>query len=86
LPRKNKRGRSVETDNAITKISEGKMTIIDICKNAGGVAYVAKELGLSRQSIYQWTEVPADHLVNLERITGVDRSLIRPDLFKGEAR
>jgi DNA-binding transcriptional regulator YdaS (Cro superfamily) len=46
------------------------------------VAYVAKQLGLSRQSIYQWTEVPADHLVDLERITGVDRSFIRPDLFK----
>mgnify|MGYP003641527825 FL=1 len=56
--------------------------IVSICRNAGGVAYVAKQLGLSRQSIYQWTEVPADHLVDLERITGVDRSFIRPDLFK----
>ena len=72
----------MKIDNAIIGVSEEIMTIIDICRNAGGVAYVAKQLGLSRQSIYQWTEVPADHLVNLERITGVDRSFIRPDLFK----
>ena len=72
----------MEIDNAIIGVSEEIMTIIDICRNAGGVAYVAKQLGLSRQSIYQWTEVPADHLVSLERITGVDRSFIRPDLFK----
>ena len=60
------------------------MDIIQICRDAGGVIEVAKRMGRTRQAIYNWQRkgVPAERLVKLERITGTDRSLIRPDLYK----
>ena len=60
------------------------MDIIKICRDAGGVIEVAKRLGITRGAIYNWQGkgVPAKRLVKLERITGIDRSLIRPDLYK----
>ena len=60
------------------------MDIIQICRDAGVVIEVAKRLGITRGAIYNWQGkgVPAKRLVKLERITGIDRSLIRPDLYK----
>ena len=60
------------------------MDIIKICRDAGGVIEVAKRLGITIGAIYNWQGkgVPAKRLVKLERITGTDRSLIRPDLYK----
>jgi DNA-binding transcriptional regulator YdaS (Cro superfamily) len=51
----------------------------------GGVPKLARKLGVSRQAIYQWTEVPVDRAADLERITGIPRSRFRPDVFKGSA-
>ena len=60
------------------------MDIIQICRAAGGVIEVAKRPGITRGAIYNWQGkgVPAKRLVKLERITGIGRSLIRPDLYK----
>ena len=49
----------------------------------GGVPKLARKLGVSRQAIYQWTEVPVERAADLERVTGIPRSRFRPDLFKG---
>jgi DNA-binding transcriptional regulator YdaS (Cro superfamily) len=49
----------------------------------GGVPKLARKLGVSRQAIYQWTEVPIDRAADLERVTGIPRSRFRPDVFKG---
>lgn len=51
----------------------------------GGVPKLARKLGVSRQAIYQWTEVPVDRAAELERVTGIPRSRFRPDMFKGSA-
>src|SRR5215813_12866964 len=48
----------------------------------GGVPKLARKLGVSRQAIYQWTEVPIDRAADLERVTGIPRSRFRPDVFK----
>jgi DNA-binding transcriptional regulator YdaS (Cro superfamily) len=49
----------------------------------GGVPKLARKLGVSRQAIYQWTEVPLERAADLERATGIPRSRFRPDVFKG---
>src|SRR5262249_61009017 len=49
----------------------------------GGVPKLARKLGVSRQAIYQWTEVPVERAADLERVTGIPRSRFRPDVFKG---
>lgn len=48
----------------------------------GGVAPLASSLGIKVQSIYQWgDEVPPLRVIAVERITGVSRYDLRPDLY-----
>jgi DNA-binding transcriptional regulator YdaS (Cro superfamily) len=54
---------------------------------AGGGAAVARQLGLkSRQAIYQWTRVPAEHCATVERMSGIPRHILRPDLWSKPER
>jgi DNA-binding transcriptional regulator YdaS (Cro superfamily) len=46
----------------------------------GGVPKLAEALGISRPAIYQWDEIPADRVIAIERITGISRHDLRPDL------
>lgn len=54
-------------------------------EKAGGTRVVAEALGMkSAEGVRVWIvrgKVPDKHLVNLERLTGVPRQLLRPDLF-----
>jgi hypothetical protein len=63
------------------------LTVIrEAAGKVGGVPKLARRLGVSRQAIYQWTEVPVERAAVLERVTGIPRSRFRPDVFKGAAR
>jgi DNA-binding transcriptional regulator YdaS (Cro superfamily) len=63
------------------------LTVIrEAAGKVGGVPKLARRLGLSRQAIYQWTEVPVERAADLERVTGIPRSRFRPDVFKGAAQ
>jgi DNA-binding transcriptional regulator YdaS (Cro superfamily) len=63
------------------------LTVIrEAAGKVGGVPKLARRLGVSRQAIYQWTEVPVERAADLERITGIPRSRFRPDVFEGGAR
>lgn len=49
---------------------------------AGGGAALARALNLkSRQAVYQWSRVPAEHVLKVEKITGMPRHVLRPDLY-----
>jgi DNA-binding transcriptional regulator YdaS (Cro superfamily) len=62
------------------------LTVIrEAAGKVGGVPKLARRLGVSRQAIYQWTEVPVERAADLERVTGIPRSRFRPDVFKGGA-
>jgi TorA maturation chaperone TorD len=52
----------------------------------GGIAALARRLGISQPSVSNWSRVPVERLSSVESATGVSRSLLRPDLFGGEAR
>jgi Domain of unknown function DUF29/Putative antitoxin of bacterial toxin-antitoxin system, YdaS/YdaT len=59
------------------------LTVIrEAAGKVGGVPKLARKLGVSRQAIYQWTEVPVERAADLERVTGIPRSRFRPDVFK----
>jgi len=47
---------------------------------------VAKALGISRQAVGQWFkgEIPAERVLELERLTGVPRYELRPDIYPPE--
>ncbi|MDO8877836.1 MAG: molecular chaperone TorD family protein [Pseudolabrys sp.] len=52
---------------------------------AGSVSELARQLGISQPSVSNWTRVPAERVTSVESLTGINRVVLRPDLF-GEAR
>ncbi len=60
---------------------EGLQKAIDA---AGGVAALARILGIAQPSVSGWTRVPADRVAAIESATGVARADLRPDLFARE--
>ncbi|RDJ19703.1 molecular chaperone [Bosea caraganae] len=54
-------------------------------KAVGGVGALARALGISQPSVSSWNRVPSERVLEVERVSGVGRSRLRPDLF-GEAR
>ena len=62
------------------------MTALERAINAvGGAAELAEKLGIQRQAVYQWGEqVPPLRVIAVERITGVSRHDLRPDLYPVE--
>jgi DNA-binding transcriptional regulator YdaS (Cro superfamily) len=49
---------------------------------AGGQRKLAAMLGISRQTIEMWKNVPVQHVVTIERLTGVPREQLRPELYR----
>jgi TorA maturation chaperone TorD len=48
---------------------------------AGGVAGLARKLGIAQPSVSNWTKVPAERVIAIETMTGVTRNVLRPDLY-----
>ena len=44
-----------------------------------------KRQKLARQAIYQWDRVPPDLVLTVEDITGISRTILRPDLYPPSA-
>lgn len=61
------------------------VSMIEIVKRAarlsGGITALAGALKINRQAIYQWSRVPAERVIPVERISGISREELRPDLF-----
>nr|WP_246820623.1 molecular chaperone TorD family protein [Bradyrhizobium iriomotense] len=48
---------------------------------AGGVAGLARKIGIRQPSVSNWTKVPAQRVIAVEAATGVSRNDLRPDLY-----
>jgi len=48
---------------------------------AGGPTALARRLGVSKQAIVQWRQAPPLRVLELERLSGVPRHELRPDLY-----
>jgi len=59
--------------------------LMHAAQKVGGLACLAAELGIARQAIYQWSRIPVARVADVERITGVSRNELRPDIF-GDAQ
>ncbi len=47
----------------------------------GGVSELARRLGISQPSVSNWSRVPAERVLEVEAATGVERVVLRPDLY-----
>lgn len=53
-------------------------------ETAGGQAKFARLIGVTAQAVSQWDEVPPLRVLAVERVTGVPRHELRPDLYPVE--
>ena len=51
---------------------------------AGGQAAFARLIGVTAQAVSQWDEVPPLRVLAVERVSGVSRHELRPDLYPSE--
>jgi len=58
--------------------------IASLAEKVGGITKLAALIGVQHQSIYSWRRVPAERVLDIERITGVSRHDLRPDLYPRE--
>jgi len=52
---------------------------------AGGVTELARRVGISQPSVSNWDKVPAERVLSVEAATGVNRKVLRPDLYSEPA-
>src|SRR5258708_37877117 len=50
-------------------------------KAAGGVASLARAIGIAQPLVSVWSRIPADRVLAVELHTRVQRSVLRPDLY-----
>lgn len=48
---------------------------------AGSVSELARRIGISQPSVSNWDRIPAERVLTVESATGVNRAILRPDLF-----
>ena len=56
------------------------------CEVAGGQNALAAALGTTQSLVWYWLErskkgVPAEHVLTIERLTGISRYDLRPDIY-----
>lgn len=47
----------------------------------GGVVALARKLGVKHPSLHNWTRVPDRHCLEIEKLSGISRHDLRPDIF-----
>jgi DNA-binding transcriptional regulator YdaS (Cro superfamily) len=61
-----------------TKRDSGLQAAID----AVGTRYrLAQLVQVTPSSVLRWSRVPAERILQVEQVTGVDRKVLRPDLY-----
>ena len=48
---------------------------------AGGIAQLARKIGIAQPSVSNWSRVPAERVIAVEAATSVSRKQLRPDLY-----
>jgi TorA maturation chaperone TorD len=51
-------------------------------KAAGGVASLARAIGIAQPSVSAWSRIPAERVLAVEELTRVHRFILRPDLYR----
>ena len=49
---------------------------------ARGITELARRIGISQPSVSNWSRVPAERVLAVEAATGIERAVLRPDLFE----
>ncbi|QAZ45922.1 Cro/CI family transcriptional regulator [Mesorhizobium sp. Pch-S] len=47
----------------------------------GGASALSRHLQITPQAVVQWKKCPADRVLEVERLSGISRHALRPDIF-----
>lgn len=47
----------------------------------GQITRIAEELGVTPWAVCKWKRIPAERVLEVERIIGISRHILRPDLY-----
>ncbi|SHF04513.1 DNA-binding transcriptional regulator YdaS, prophage-encoded, Cro superfamily [Kaistia soli DSM 19436] len=50
----------------------------------GSAKALAEQLGISLQAVSQWKCIPSGRVLAVERVTGVPRHVLRPDIYPAQ--
>ncbi len=53
----------------------------ELGKERGLRIRIARECKVTHGAVYQWSKVPPEHVLTVERLTGIPRFKLRPDIF-----
>lgn len=60
----------------------GMIDFRDMLHSQRGLARkIADACGINDSAVSQWRRVPAQRVLDVERVTGVPREILRPDIF-----
>lgn len=65
-------------------MSDKNEALLRAIEAAGGLAKLAEPLGITAQAVSQWDEVPPLRVLAVEKLTGISRSDLRPDLYPAD--
>jgi len=65
----------------MSKLDHPKSGLALAIEACGTKAELARRLGITRGAIQQWTRCPFHRAIDIERVTGVSRSLLCPNFF-----
>lgn len=65
-----------------TRLPAASAGLRKIRATPGLSAKIAKAFKISRQAVSDWDKVPITRLAQVERITGIPRDRLRPDIFR----
>lgn len=67
--------------NAVKLAGMERTEIKKLVASAGGVTSLARQLGISKSAVSQWDRIPVERVLQVEKLTGVSRYALRPDIF-----
>jgi DNA-binding transcriptional regulator YdaS (Cro superfamily) len=59
--------------------------LVHVAHKVGGFAALARKLGISRQAVDQWKRIPAERVIEIEKLSQISRHELRPDLHPRES-
>jgi DNA-binding transcriptional regulator YdaS (Cro superfamily) len=61
------------------KAKTAQEAMAELRAERGALSRIAEALGLTPQAVHQWSIVPLDRVIEVERATGISRRQLRPD-------
>ena len=64
--------------------------LCELIERAGSQSELARKLGISQTAVWKWTQsskrLPAEHVLKAEKLYGVSRHDLRPDIYPRNLR